>query len=156
MRDLNSLVPAESPLYLLNALAVNDADEMVGFGVTDGGEVHGFLATPTSLATQAFVPKSSAKPPAPLRDEAHRGHRFLFWGYSLLPCHDSAQVNDLANVRRRKGRNFVENWNRSFAAYRGCGFIVLRQQWMGFSDCMFWLGAVAECFWKPEHRRRLL
>lgn len=46
MTDLNTLVPADSPLFLLTAFAINDAREIVGFGATNDGEIHGFLATP--------------------------------------------------------------------------------------------------------------
>jgi probable HAF family extracellular repeat protein len=47
--DLNTLVPADSPLYLLNAFGINDAGQVVGFGLNlDNFEIHGFLATPVS------------------------------------------------------------------------------------------------------------
>ena len=44
--DLNSLIPADSPLYLLMANIVNSRGEIVGLGLTSTGEVHGFLARP--------------------------------------------------------------------------------------------------------------
>lgn len=43
--DLNKLVRGKSALYLLLADAINDRGEIVGFGATTSGEVHGFLAT---------------------------------------------------------------------------------------------------------------
>jgi len=46
MTDLNTLVPENSPLYLLTAFAINDSGEIVGFGATPSGDIHGFLATP--------------------------------------------------------------------------------------------------------------
>ena len=46
MTDLNTLVPADSPLYLLFAAGINERGEIVGFGATPGGDVHAFLATP--------------------------------------------------------------------------------------------------------------
>ena len=46
MTDLNTLIPANSGLYLLLAESINSSGEIVGFGVTNTGEVHGFLATP--------------------------------------------------------------------------------------------------------------
>jgi probable HAF family extracellular repeat protein len=46
MTDLNTLVPADSPLYLLTALGINDEGEIAGFGVTGTGDIHAFLATP--------------------------------------------------------------------------------------------------------------
>jgi len=50
MTDLNSLAP-ESPLYLLFASTVNSRGEIVGFGVTEDGDLHGFLATPAPRTT---------------------------------------------------------------------------------------------------------
>ena len=47
MSDLNDLIPANSPLYLLYALGINDAGEIVGFALeTSTGDVHAYLATP--------------------------------------------------------------------------------------------------------------
>jgi probable HAF family extracellular repeat protein len=46
MTDLNTLIPANSPLYLLHCFQINSAGEIVGLGVTSSGEIHGFLATP--------------------------------------------------------------------------------------------------------------
>jgi probable HAF family extracellular repeat protein len=46
MTDLNTIVPSDSPLYLLTAFSINDAGEITGFGATEGGDLHGFLATP--------------------------------------------------------------------------------------------------------------
>jgi probable HAF family extracellular repeat protein len=50
MTDLNTLVPAGSPLFLLDALAINNRGEIVGFGATSTGDVHAFLATPADGA----------------------------------------------------------------------------------------------------------
>jgi probable HAF family extracellular repeat protein len=44
--DLNTLIPPNSPLYLLTAVGINDVGEVVGFGVTSTGDIHGFLAIP--------------------------------------------------------------------------------------------------------------
>ena len=46
MTDLNTLIPPDSPLYLLFAHGINAGGKIVGFGVNTVGEVHGFLATP--------------------------------------------------------------------------------------------------------------
>jgi probable HAF family extracellular repeat protein len=46
MMDLNTLIPADSPLYLQQALSINDAREIVRQGITKDGEFHAFLATP--------------------------------------------------------------------------------------------------------------
>jgi probable HAF family extracellular repeat protein len=48
MMDLNALVVGEPTMYLLNALAMNDAGQIVGIGLTPEFEVHAFLATPVS------------------------------------------------------------------------------------------------------------
>ena len=50
MTDLNTLVPADSPLYLLWATSINSRSEIAGFGVTSSGDVHAFLATPSDGA----------------------------------------------------------------------------------------------------------
>jgi probable HAF family extracellular repeat protein len=46
MMDLNELVPADSPLYLLVSYSINDLGEIAGFGVDGNGDLHGFLVTP--------------------------------------------------------------------------------------------------------------
>lgn len=47
MRDLNCLVPADTPFtFLLVAFSINNAGQIAGFGVTADGP-HAFLATPT-------------------------------------------------------------------------------------------------------------
>ena len=43
--DLNSLALPNPPLYLLTAFGINDVGQIVGFGATSSGELHGFLAT---------------------------------------------------------------------------------------------------------------
>ena len=45
--DLNSVVPADTSMYLLTAFGINGAGQIVGFGLDlNTFEVHGFLATP--------------------------------------------------------------------------------------------------------------
>ena len=46
MTDLNTLTPADSPLYLLFAHGIDSRGEIVGFGVDGAGDVHAFAATP--------------------------------------------------------------------------------------------------------------
>jgi hypothetical protein len=54
MMDLNSLVPANSPLYLMFAFVINDAGEIAGQALqTSTGEIHAFVATPMPAATTA-------------------------------------------------------------------------------------------------------
>jgi probable HAF family extracellular repeat protein len=49
MTDLNTFVPANSPLQLLTASAINDLGQITGFGVTSTGEIHAYLASPSYL-----------------------------------------------------------------------------------------------------------
>jgi len=47
MHDLNALIPSDSPfVHLLVADGINDVGQIVGFGLTNTFDVHGFLATP--------------------------------------------------------------------------------------------------------------
>ena len=46
MLDLNTLLPANSPIYALGAGLINASDEIAGVGVTSSGQMHAFLATP--------------------------------------------------------------------------------------------------------------
>jgi probable HAF family extracellular repeat protein len=51
MTDLNTLVPANSPLHLLLACSINSSGQIVGLAVTGTGELHGYLASPSGLST---------------------------------------------------------------------------------------------------------
>lgn len=46
MTDLNTLIPADSTLVVLNATAINDEGQIGGTAMTSSGELHAFLATP--------------------------------------------------------------------------------------------------------------
>ncbi len=46
MSDLNSLIPPDSGWVLRSAAAINDADQIVGWGLHNGAD-RGFLLTPT-------------------------------------------------------------------------------------------------------------
>jgi probable HAF family extracellular repeat protein len=47
MIDLNTLVPADSPLFLFQACSINSRGELTGLALeTSTGELHAFLATP--------------------------------------------------------------------------------------------------------------
>jgi len=45
MTDLNTLIPPNSPLFLLEALSINDRGQIAGFGRLPNGEHRGFLLT---------------------------------------------------------------------------------------------------------------
>jgi len=52
--DLYTVVQADSPFVaLLTAFAINDDGQIVGFGVTRSGDVHGFLAVPVQTIAVA-------------------------------------------------------------------------------------------------------
>jgi probable HAF family extracellular repeat protein len=72
MTDLNTLVPADSPLYLLWAACVNSRGEIAGFGATNSGEVHAFLATPGSGATDDSISPAGALKPIALPDSVRQ------------------------------------------------------------------------------------
>jgi probable HAF family extracellular repeat protein len=59
MTDLNTLIPANSPLHLLLACSINSSGQIIGLAVTSSGELHGYLATPSddpsSNSTDAAV-----------------------------------------------------------------------------------------------------
>ena len=46
--DLNTLVPAGSPLFLASACSINTAGEIVGFAFDNSGNVHVYLAVPNN------------------------------------------------------------------------------------------------------------
>ena len=58
MTDLNTLIPANSPLFLMLACAINSSGQIVGFAVTSTGEGHGFLLSPSSLSSASGNPPS--------------------------------------------------------------------------------------------------
>jgi probable HAF family extracellular repeat protein len=45
--DLNTLIAADGPLYLLFAFGINDSGEIVGQAMTKSGELHAFRASPS-------------------------------------------------------------------------------------------------------------
>ena len=60
--DLNALIPADSPWYLLAAASINDAGEIVGWAVNlNTSEVHAFLAFPN--AGNGPAARGAKKPP---------------------------------------------------------------------------------------------
>jgi probable HAF family extracellular repeat protein len=67
--DLNTLVPADTDLYLLVATGINASGAIIGFGVSQStGELHGYLLQPkvnpsAALATEAEPDATIAKSP---------------------------------------------------------------------------------------------
>ena len=61
MLDLNALIPANSPLYLIWAFGINDSGEIAGMAIeTSTGDVHAFLATPGKPAAATGVSPADA------------------------------------------------------------------------------------------------
>src|SRR5208337_135057 len=57
MTDLNSLIPPNSPLYLMHAFGINSAGEIVGFALQiSTGEIHAYLAIPIHFGGGASSP----------------------------------------------------------------------------------------------------
>jgi probable HAF family extracellular repeat protein len=48
--DLNTLVPAGSPLYLATGCKINAAGEIIGFAFDSGGNVHAYVAVPNNAS----------------------------------------------------------------------------------------------------------
>jgi hypothetical protein len=46
MVDLNTLIPKNSPLYLLASESINARGQIAGYGANSKGDIHAFLATP--------------------------------------------------------------------------------------------------------------
>jgi probable HAF family extracellular repeat protein len=63
-KNLNDLAPGSS-LFLLWPTSINARGEVSGFGVTDGGDLHGFLAIPAGEAPHSAesAAQSEARPP---------------------------------------------------------------------------------------------
>jgi probable HAF family extracellular repeat protein len=83
MTNLNTLIPADSPLSLLTACSINSSGEIVGLAVTSTGEVHGYLATPSRNGAAGGISSPAAQgvtSPITLPDNA--GRQFL-WGLGI-------------------------------------------------------------------------
>ena len=70
--DLNTVIPADSPLYLVAAFSINDSGEIAGFGATSGGDVHGFLATPGTGARERGAAAAQTVKPTALSEDARK------------------------------------------------------------------------------------
>lgn len=54
LTNLNSLIPAKSPLFLMQACSINSRGEIVGLAVqTSTGDLHAYLATPNKDAEES-------------------------------------------------------------------------------------------------------
>jgi hypothetical protein len=72
MTDLNTLIAGDSPLYLLTGCSINSRGEITGLGLTNTGEIHTYLATPThSVATSENTSQGLISPRV-LSDDARK------------------------------------------------------------------------------------
>lgn len=52
--DINALLPADAPMYVILPLVINESGQIAGLAVVKStGEAHAFLATPTSGSAAA-------------------------------------------------------------------------------------------------------
>jgi probable HAF family extracellular repeat protein len=73
MADLNSLVPADSSLYLLVACSINAHRQIIGFAFDPAtNEVHGYLATPSNNAGGVSVISQAVRVPIVLPEGARQ------------------------------------------------------------------------------------
>jgi probable HAF family extracellular repeat protein len=85
MTDLNTLIPANSGLYLAFAQAISDTGEIVGMAIqTSTGDAHAFLATPSkaagATATGSFAPEEQrVTTPMALPESARKLLRRRLW-----------------------------------------------------------------------------
>jgi len=78
MVDLNQLVVAGPQLYLLFGPSINAVGEIAGFGVTENGDLHAFVATPVS-GKASDASRAPARLPEDLRQmmgDFHAALRF--------------------------------------------------------------------------------
>ena len=96
MTDLNTLVPADSLLFLMEAVAINDRGQIAGWGRLSSGDIRPFLLTPcnerdegceddaagTTTAGAAEMQREPASPDNPaLRHQMLRpfDRRWMLW-----------------------------------------------------------------------------
>jgi probable HAF family extracellular repeat protein len=57
LTDLNTLIPAKSPLFLIQACSINSRGEIVGLAVQiSTGDIHAYLATPSTDGGKSAAP----------------------------------------------------------------------------------------------------
>jgi probable HAF family extracellular repeat protein len=69
MSDLNTLIPADSPLYISDANGINDLGQIVAIGVTTTGDEHAVLLTP--IGDDPFGARPTALESVPRRAITH-------------------------------------------------------------------------------------
>jgi probable HAF family extracellular repeat protein len=79
MSGLNDLVAGKSCLFLLFGAAINSRGEIVGFGATEQGDVHAFLATPSSGAGADSLSVAQQGPLKPVALPENVRNQFRGW-----------------------------------------------------------------------------
>jgi len=69
MNALNDLAPG-SPLFLLCSLAINSRGEIAGYGATEKGDIHAYLAVPSNAAASESL--SAESRPAALAEDVRK------------------------------------------------------------------------------------
>jgi probable HAF family extracellular repeat protein len=72
MTDLNTLIPAGSPLLLMYAGGINSSGAIVGYGATAKGDIHAFLALPSTGGDDNETALSRANRPMVLSDDVRK------------------------------------------------------------------------------------
>jgi probable HAF family extracellular repeat protein len=62
MTDLNSLAPADSPLFLITGCSINSQGQIIGIAVDSTGALHGYLATPSNDQSISAASQSASTP----------------------------------------------------------------------------------------------
>ncbi|HLJ51070.1 MAG TPA: hypothetical protein VKU01_33915 [Bryobacteraceae bacterium] len=57
--DINSLVPADSALFLFDACSINSRGEIIGIAVDMDGNFHGYLASPSDAISSPLADSAS-------------------------------------------------------------------------------------------------
>jgi probable HAF family extracellular repeat protein len=72
MTDLNTLIAGDSPLYLLTGCSLNSRGEITGLGLTNTGEIHTYLASPTHGVATSESTSQGVISPRVLGDDARK------------------------------------------------------------------------------------
>ena len=82
MTDLNTLIPADSNLFIVEAGNINERGQIAGMAVVQSGphkgDVHGFLLTPVEASigeSMADVANAQGKPNLPANTQGKGGFR---------------------------------------------------------------------------------
>lgn len=90
MTDLNTLVPADSPWFFLEALGINDRGQIAGYAFNAStGEVHGLVATPVQDNENVALPspvwgRPKVVLPESVRQLLRQRRRIIFPGLGAL------------------------------------------------------------------------